>query len=83
MSKAFALAGLRCRLRSQTKKSSTCLMKTDRPYPLSTPVRALPHHALARRKSSPCANGWRKILSEREYLIAALKESPAWSRFWS
>lgn len=60
LSKAFALAGLRCGFTLANEEVIALLMKVIAPYPLSTPVADIAARRLARKESPPCANASRK-----------------------
>ncbi|XNM60528.1 aminotransferase class I/II-fold pyridoxal phosphate-dependent enzyme [Escherichia coli] len=80
LSKAFALAGLRCGFTLANEEVINLLMKVIAP-------------TRSRRRCRHCGRGVKpagmvamrervaQIIAEREYLIAALKQIPAWSRF--
>lgn len=81
LSKAFALAGLRCGFTLANEEVINLLMKVIAPYPLSTPVADIAAQALSPQGIIAMRERVAQIIAEREYLIAALKRSPAWSRF--
>ncbi len=80
LSKAFALAGLRCGFTLANEEVINLLMKVIAPYPLSTPVADIAAQALSPQGIVAMRERVAQIITEREYLIAALR-SPAWSRF--
>jgi histidinol-phosphate aminotransferase len=60
LSKAFALAGLRCGFTLANKEVIDLLLKVIAPYPLSTPVADIAAQALTRKGSPRCASAWRR-----------------------
>ncbi len=76
LSKAFALAGLRCGFTLASKAVIDLLMKVIAPYPLSTPVADIAEQALAPQGIDAMRQRVEQILDEREYLVAALKTIP-------
>ncbi len=73
LSKAFALAGLRCGFTLANKEVIDLLMKVIAPYPLSTPVADIAGQALAPAGITAMRGRVAQIVEEREYLISALK----------
>ncbi len=73
LSKAFALAGLRCGFTLANKEVIDLLMKVIAPYPLSTPVADIAAQALAPAGITAMRGRVAQIVEEREYLISALK----------
>ncbi len=73
LSKAFALAGLRCGFTLANKPVIDLLMKVIAPYPLSTPVADIAAQALAPRGINAMRDRVAQILVERQYLVNALK----------
>ena len=73
LSKAFALAGLRCGFTLANKPVIELLMKVIAPYPLSTPVADIAAQALAPRGINAMRDRVAQILVERQYLVNALK----------
>ncbi len=76
LSKAFALAGLRCGFTLANKPVIDLLMKVIAPYPLSTPVADIAAQALAPRGINAMRERVAQILVERQYLVNALKSIP-------
>ena len=74
LSKAFALAGLRCGFTLANEEVINLLMKVIAPYPLSTPVADIAAQALSPQGIVAMRERVAQIIAEREYLIAALKE---------
>lgn len=74
LSKAFALAGLRCGFTLANEEVINLLMKVIAPYPLSTPVADIAAQALSPQGIVAMRERVVQIIAEREYLIAALKE---------
>lgn len=73
LSKAFALAGLRCGFTLANKPVIDLLMKVIAPYPLSTPVADIAAQALAPQGINAMRDRVAQILVERQYLVNALK----------
>ncbi|MEL2239519.1 histidinol-phosphate transaminase [Leclercia adecarboxylata] len=73
LSKAFALAGLRCGFTLANKEVIDLLMKVIAPYPLSTPVADIAAQALAPAGITAMRARVAQIVAEREYLVSALK----------
>ena len=76
LSKAFALAGLRCGFTLANKPVIDLLMKVIAPYPLSTPVADIAAQALAPKGINAMRDRVAQILVERQYLVNALKSIP-------
>ena len=76
LSKAFALAGLRCGFTLANKPVIELLMKVIAPYPLSTPVADIAAQALAPQGINAMRDRVAQILVERQYLVNALKSIP-------
>jgi histidinol-phosphate aminotransferase len=76
LSKAFALAGLRCGFTLANKEVIDLLMKVIAPYPLSTPVADIAAQALAPQGINAMRDRVAQILVERQHLIGALKSIP-------
>ncbi|MEB7498991.1 histidinol-phosphate transaminase [Leclercia pneumoniae] len=76
LSKAFALAGLRCGFTLANKPVIDLLMKVIAPYPLSTPVADIAAQALAPQGINAMGDRVAQILVERQYLVNALKSIP-------
>ncbi|MBS0852656.1 histidinol-phosphate transaminase [Leclercia pneumoniae] len=76
LSKAFALAGLRCGFTLANKPVIDLLMKVIAPYPLSTPVADIAAQALAPQGINAMRDRVAQILAERQYLVNALKSIP-------
>ena len=76
LSKAFALAGLRCGFTLANKEVIDLLLKVIAPYPLSTPVADIAAQALAPQGINAMRERVAQILEERQYLVTALKMIP-------
>ena len=76
LSKAFALAGLRCGFTLANKPVIDLLIKVIAPYPLSTPVADIAAQALAPQGINAMRDRVAQILVERQYLVNALKSIP-------
>jgi len=73
LSKAFALAGLRCGFTLANKEVIDLLMKVIAPYPLSTPVADIAAQALSPQGITAMRERVAQILDEREYLVSQLR----------
>lgn len=73
LSKAFALAGLRCGFTLANEEVITLLMKVIAPYPLSTPVADIAAQALSPQGIAAMRERVAQILEERQYLVDALR----------
>ncbi|MCU6679416.1 histidinol-phosphate transaminase [Leclercia tamurae] len=76
LSKAFALAGLRCGFTLANKEVIDLLMKVIAPYPLSTPVADIAAQALSPEGIAAMRSRVAQIVDERAYLISQLKTIP-------
>ncbi len=56
------LGGASLRIYAGKRRGHQPVNEVIAPYPLSTPVADIAAQALTRRGSSPCVNGWRKLL---------------------
>ncbi|HEM6800761.1 TPA: histidinol-phosphate transaminase [Citrobacter koseri] len=74
LSKAFALAGLRCGFTLANEEVINLLLKVIAPYPLSTPVADIAAQALTQQGVNAMRERVAQILLERQYLVNALKE---------
>ena len=74
LSKAFALAGLRCGFTLANEEVINLLLKGIAPYPLSTPVADIAEQALRPQGINAMRERVAQILLERQYLVNALKE---------
>ncbi|SUX65415.1 histidinol-phosphate aminotransferase [Citrobacter amalonaticus] len=74
LSKAFALAGLRCGFTLANEEVINLLLKVIAPYPLSTPVADIAEQALSPQGVNAMRERVAQILLERQYLVKALKE---------
>ncbi|MCS2150056.1 histidinol-phosphate transaminase [Scandinavium manionii] len=74
LSKAFALAGLRCGFTLASEEVIALLMKVIAPYPLSTPVADIAAQALSPSGINAMRDRVAQILEERQYLIAQLRD---------
>ncbi|KNC09828.1 histidinol-phosphate aminotransferase [Klebsiella sp. RIT-PI-d] len=73
LSKAFALAGLRCGFTLANEDVINLLMKVIAPYPLSTPVADIAAQALSPSGILAMRERVQRILDERQYLLDKLK----------
>lgn len=73
LSKAFALAGLRCGFTLANKPVIDLLMKVIAPYPLSTPVADIAAQALSEAGLALMRSNVADVLSTREWLIEQLQ----------
>ena len=73
LSKAFALAGLRCGFTLANKPVIDLLMKVIAPYPLSTPVADIAAQALSDQGITLMREHVAQIIATREWLIEALR----------
>lgn len=76
LSKAFALAGLRCGFTLANEEIIALLLKVIAPYPLSTPVADIAAQALAPQGITAMRERVAQILAERQYLVANLDGIP-------
>lgn len=76
LSKAFALAGLRCGFTLASEEVIALLLKVIAPYPLSTPVADIAAQALTPQGINAMRERVAQILAERQYLVSALREIP-------
>lgn len=76
LSKAFALAGLRCGFTLASKEIIALLLKVIAPYPLSTPVAEIAAQALSPAGIEAMQGRVAQILNERRYLVEQLRTIP-------
>ncbi|WP_312627749.1 histidinol-phosphate transaminase [Scandinavium sp.] len=76
LSKAFALAGLRCGFTLANEEVIALLLKVIAPYPLSTPVADIAAQALSPQGINAMRDRVAQILEERQYLVSQLREIP-------
>lgn len=76
LSKAFALAGLRCGFTLANEDVIALLLKVIAPYPLSTPVADIAAQALSPQGIVAMRERVAQILVERQYLVTALQDIP-------
>lgn len=76
LSKAFALAGLRCGFTLANEEVINMLMKVIAPYPLSTPVADIAAQALSPEGIVAMRERVAQIVAEREYLSTSLRDIP-------
>ncbi|WP_312946122.1 histidinol-phosphate transaminase [Superficieibacter sp.] len=76
LSKAFALAGLRCGFTLANEEIIRLLLKVIAPYPLSTPVADIAAQATSPQGILAMRERVAAILDERQYLVNALKNIP-------
>ncbi len=74
LSKAFALAGLRCGFTLANEEVIALLMKVIAPYPLSTPVADIAAQALSPQGLAAMRERVAQIVAERAYLVNALRD---------
>ncbi|MCS2156075.1 histidinol-phosphate transaminase [Scandinavium sp. H11S7] len=74
LSKAFALAGLRCGFTLASEDVIALLMKVIAPYPLSTPVADIAAQALSPLGINAMRDRVAQILEERQYLVTQLRD---------
>ena len=74
LSKAFALAGLRCGFTLANEEVINLLMKVIAPYPLSTPVADIAAQALSPQGINAMRERVAEVLLNRQYLVTALQE---------
>ncbi|XTZ39840.1 histidinol-phosphate transaminase [Salmonella enterica] len=76
LSKAFALAGLRCGFTLANQEVINLLLKVIAPYPLSTPVADIAAQALNTQGILMMRERVAQIIKERQFLISALQDIP-------
>ena len=76
LSKAFALAGLRCGFTLANKEVIDLLLKVIAPYPLSTPVADIAAQALSEEGVKGMRQRVAEIIGHRQELINALEQVP-------
>ncbi|EMH4162867.1 histidinol-phosphate transaminase [Pluralibacter gergoviae] len=76
LSKAFALAGLRCGFTLASAEIIALLLKVIAPYPLSTPVADIAAQALSPQGIDAMRQRVAQILEERAFLISQLRDIP-------
>lgn len=76
LSKAFALAGLRCGFTLANEEVIGLLLKVIAPYPLSTPVADIAAQALTPQGIAAMRERVAQILAERQYLVENLRDIP-------
>lgn len=76
LSKAFALAGLRCGFTLANEEVIALLLKVIAPYPLSTPVADIAAQALSPQGITAMRERVAEILAERQYLVTQLRDIP-------
>ena len=76
LSKAFALAGLRCGFTLANEEVINLLLKVIAPYPLSTPVADIAAQALSPQGIAAMRERVAEILAERQFLVSALRTVP-------
>lgn len=74
LSKAFALAGLRCGFTLANSELIALLMKVIAPYPLSTPVADIAAQALSPEGLAVMRQRVAEVTENREWLLAELKK---------
>lgn len=74
LSKAFALAGLRCGFTLASAEVIALLMKVIAPYPLSTPVADIATQALSEQGLTLMKQHVSEIIATREWLVDALRQ---------
>ena len=76
LSKAFALAGLRCGFTLANEAVINLLLKVIAPYPLSTPVADIAAQALSEQGIDAMRQRVAEICAQRQQLITALEQIP-------
>lgn len=76
LSKAFALAGLRCGFTLANEEVINLLMKVIAPYPLSTPVADIAAQALSPQGITAMRERVAEIVVNRQYLMSGLRDIP-------
>jgi histidinol-phosphate aminotransferase len=79
LSKAFALAGLRCGFTLANAEVINVLLKVIAPYPLSTPVADIAAQALSAGIAA-MRSAWRRSSTSAAIWWNSCAASPAWSR---
>ena len=74
LSKAFALAGLRCGFTLADAGVIALLLKVIAPYPLSTPVADIAAQALSPQGIDAMRQRVAQIIDERQFLVSQLRE---------
>ncbi|KMK10038.1 histidinol-phosphate transaminase [Pluralibacter gergoviae] len=74
LSKAFALAGLRCGFTLASAEVIALLLKVIAPYPLSTPVADIAAQALSPEGIEAMRQRVVQIIDERQFLVSQLRE---------
>ena len=74
LSKAFALAGLRCGFTLASAEIIALLLKVIAPYPLSTPVADIAAQALSPEGIAAMRQRVAQIIDERQFLVSQLRE---------
>ncbi|HCD7552316.1 TPA: histidinol-phosphate transaminase [Citrobacter farmeri] len=74
LSKAFALAGLRCGFTLANEEVINLLLKVIAPYPLSTPVADIAAQALSPQGINAMRERVAQILLERQFLVSELNK---------
>ncbi|EMO0471181.1 histidinol-phosphate transaminase [Pluralibacter gergoviae] len=74
LSKAFALAGLRCGFTLASAEIIALLLKVIAPYPLSTPVADIAAQALSPEGIEAMRQRVAQIIDERQFLVSQLRE---------
>lgn len=88
LSKAFALAGLRCGFAIANKPVIDALQKVIAPYPLATPVADIASQALSKKGIETMRQNVEKLNNQKQAFIEALnklsiveKVYPSWSNY--
>ena len=76
LSKAFALAGLRCGFTLASEEIIGLLLKVIAPYPLSTPVADIAAQALTPSGIAQMRDRVAEIVANRQYLVTTLRTLP-------
>lgn len=76
LSKAFALAGLRCGFTLANKEVINLLLKVIAPYPLSTPVADIAAQALSEQGLDAMRQRVAQVIENRAELVTALQQLP-------
>lgn len=76
LSKAFALAGLRCGFTLANEEVIRLLLKVIAPYPIAAPVADIAAQALSTSGIAAMRQRVAHIVTERQYLVSALRNIP-------
>ncbi len=82
LSKAFALAGLRCGVLLADSEVITCLKKVIAPYPVPEPVAAIAQEALTPKGVALMKERVKRVEANRAYLMGELLRLPGLTRVY-